>query len=364
MMALMSTIDVQITSWINALSGHSRLLDLLMIGVTQAGVPALIVTVAAHWWAREDRRRQRHAAIACGLSFLLGLAINQLILLVVHRIRPYDAGVTHLLIAPSADPSFPSDHATATFAIVFGWLLQRRGKKALWFFAGATLVVFSRVYIGTHYASDILGGIATALVAAAVVRMAYREGTRADQWVTGIDGVPGLQSMRALVSARRSARPSKLVHGLFEVVVVLKGLDGALEIAGGVALLFVQTGAIVTLVTTLTAHELSEDPNDLVANLLTRWAASFGHGTQMFIAAYLFLHGIAKVALATFLLMGKLWAYPAALTFFLVFVVYALYRLARMWSWSLAGVVVLDLATIGLVAREWRAVQRIGSPKR
>ena len=185
--------------------------------------------------------------------------------------------------------------------------------------------------------------------------MAYWEGTRADRWVTSIDGVPEFQKMRALVFAEKGAGASKLMHRIFDVVVVLKGLDGVLEIIGGIALLFVQTGVIVALATALTAHELSEDPHDFVANLLTHWAASFGHSTQMFIAAYLLFHGIAKVTLATFLLMGKSWAYPAALTFFLVFVAYAVYRLSRGWSWPLAGVIVLDLVTIGLVAREWRA---------
>jgi uncharacterized membrane protein len=164
--------------------------------------------------------------------------------------------------------------------------------------------------------------------------------------------------MRALVFTQKGAGTSKLMHRMFDVVVVLKGLDGVIEIIGGIALLFVQTGVIVALATALTAHELSEDPHDLVANLLTHWAASFGHGTQMFIAAYLLFHGIAKVTLATFLLMGKIWAYPAALTLFLVFVAYALYRLSRVWSWPLAGVVVLDLVTIGLVAWEWRATAR------
>lgn len=162
--------------------------------------------------------------------------------------------------------------------------------------------------------------------------------------------------MRALRVARQGAGASKLMNRMFDVVVLLKGLDGVIEIIGGAALLFVQTGAIVALATALTAHELSEDPNDLVANLLNHWAASVGHGTQMFIAAYLLFHGIAKVTLAAFLLMGKVWAYPAALTFFVVFVAYTAYRLARAWSWSLAGLCVLDLLTIGLVAREWRAI--------
>ena len=349
----MSTIDAQVTGWINALSGHSRALDLLMIAVTQAGVPLLVLAVATQWWTREDRRSERHATVACGLSFLLGLALNQMILLFIHRMRPYDAGVTHLLISPSADPSFPSDHATAAFAIVFGWLFHGRGRRALWFFAGAMAVVLSRVYVGIHYTGDIVGGVATALLAAGLVRVSYWEGTGIDRWLTGVGGSPRACWMKAIAFVRQRTGASDLMHRLFGVVVVLKGLDGVLEIAGGIALLFVQTGAIVALATALTAHELSEDPHDLIANVLRHWAAGFGRGTQMFIAAYLLFHGIAKVTLATFLLMGKIWAYPAALTFFLVFVAYAAYRLSRVWSLSLAGVVVLDFVTIGFVAREW-----------
>jgi len=182
----MLTLDAEATNWINALSGRGQLLDLLMIAVTYAGVPFLVLAVAAQWWLGGGLRSERHVIAACGLSFLLGLALNQAILLFVHRMRPYDAGITHLLIAPSADPSFPSDHATATFSIVFGYLFNMRFRKALCFFAGALLIVFSRVYVGTHYVSDILGGISTAFVAAGLVRVAYREGTRLDRWVTGI----------------------------------------------------------------------------------------------------------------------------------------------------------------------------------
>lgn len=157
------------------------------------------------------------------------------------------------------------------------------------------------------------------------------------------------------VYGRKGTSVSKLTHRLFSVVVILKAIDGIFEIIAGIALLSVQTATIVALAKMLTAHELSEDPRDLIANLLTHWAASVGHSTQMFIAAYLLFHGVAKVTLATFLLMGRLWAYPAALSFFLVFVAYTVYRLSHAWSWPLAGVVILDLITIGLVAKEWRA---------
>lgn len=98
--------------------------------------------------------------------------------------RPYDAGVTHLLIAPSADPSFPSDHATATFAIAAAFLAHGVRQLGLWFLAAAVLMIFSRVYLGTHYVGDVLGGAATGIAAAALVRALYAEGTRADRLMT------------------------------------------------------------------------------------------------------------------------------------------------------------------------------------
>jgi undecaprenyl-diphosphatase len=110
---------------------------------------------AAITHAINDRPHTRHVLVAAGLSFLLG---NQLILLLIHRMRPYDGGVTHLLIARSADPSFPSDHAAATFAIAAAFLLHGMRRMGLWFLAAAALVAFSRVFIGTHYVSDVLGG--------------------------------------------------------------------------------------------------------------------------------------------------------------------------------------------------------------
>ena len=183
---LMQNLDIVLTQFINGLSGHVHLLDIAIETITQIGVPLLILAVVISWWVGANARADRHVAVASALSFVIGLALNQLVSLVVHRVRPYDAGVTHLLIAHSADPSFPSDHATASFAVVFSYLLATRLKKAFWFFLVALLIVFSRVYVGTHYVTDILGGVATAFAGAAAARIAYREDTRADRWVTHI----------------------------------------------------------------------------------------------------------------------------------------------------------------------------------
>jgi undecaprenyl-diphosphatase len=112
----------------------------------------------------------RHGVVAAGFSVLLALGLAHLIAEVWNRARPYDAhpGAAHLFIAPSGDPSFPSDHATAAFAIAVSiWLRHRKaGSLAL---ALATIVSAARVAVGVHYPSDVIGGALIGTAAALIL---------------------------------------------------------------------------------------------------------------------------------------------------------------------------------------------------
>lgn len=80
------------------------------------------------------------------------------------RIRPCNAlGDLNLPTGPTGTFSFPSNHALNNFAIAI--FFSRFYKDLKWvLFITASLVAISRVYLGLHYPSDILGGAIIGLV--------------------------------------------------------------------------------------------------------------------------------------------------------------------------------------------------------
>lgn len=115
------------------------------------------------------RRRTRRAAAAAGLSAGVALAIAHVLSAVVDRPRPFvaDPGGVHLFVRHVADPGFPSDHATAAFAIATALMLRNRAWGAV-VLAFATVLAVGRVAMGVHYPTDVLAGAALGSLTALV----------------------------------------------------------------------------------------------------------------------------------------------------------------------------------------------------
>jgi|SRR5215831_7856877 len=71
-------------------------------------------------------------------------------------------------------------------AIAVAFALYGLPRRALLFAVMALLVRRSRIFVGTHYFTDVLGGGLTGLVAAMLARGFYREESRLDRFATGI----------------------------------------------------------------------------------------------------------------------------------------------------------------------------------
>jgi undecaprenyl-diphosphatase len=104
---------------------------------------------------------RRRAAVAAGFGAGLGLAGAQVISRLVDRPRPFvaDPRGVHLFARHAADASFPSDHATAAFAIATAVLLRDR-RWGVVVLAFAAVLAAGRVAVGVHYPTDVLAGAA------------------------------------------------------------------------------------------------------------------------------------------------------------------------------------------------------------
>ena len=162
-----------------------------------------------------------------------------------------------------------------------------------------------------------------------------------------------LEVPKGSVMTTQSAQTT-LLDRTFRVSLVLKGLDGVLELIGGVLLLLVTPKQIGDLVRFLTQHELAQDPHDFVANSLVHMSSNLSVSASVFGAIYLLLHGLVKIVLVWAVLKDKLWAYPWMIAFLLVFILYQGYRIAVAFSWGLVLLTAFDIFIVWITAREYR----------
>lgn len=140
---------------------------------------------------------------------------------------------------------------------------------------------------------------------------------------------------------------------IFLIGVLFKGLDGVAELIGGAALFFVTPAHLRGAAHAATAEELSEDPHDIIANLVRHGAAHLGGHNVTFLALYLLFHGVVKVAIVVALLIGSKRIYPWAIAGLIGFVIFQVYEMITSPSAGVAALTVFDVFIIWLTWREW-----------
>jgi uncharacterized membrane protein len=144
-----------------------------------------------------------------------------------------------------------------------------------------------------------------------------------------------------------------LLDRTFRISLVLKGLNGVLELVGGLVLLLVGPGQIGAIAGSLTHRELLEDPRDFLANALVRLASRLDVSTQVFAAVYLLVHGVVKVVLVLAVLRDRLWAYPWLIATLIAFIGYQGFELFRAFGWGLFLLTAFDIFIVVLTFREY-----------
>ncbi|MFF4146107.1 phosphatase PAP2 family protein [Streptomyces sp. NPDC001698] len=132
------------------------------------GLAVFAVLMLAVWWrSRRVDAGTAVTALAVPLVVVLAYAVNSLVKLLVHEVRPCRTlHVVTLEACPArTDWSFPSNHAAIAAAAAVALLLVSRRLGAIACVAAVAMAA-SRVWVGAHYPHDVAAGLLTgALVA-------------------------------------------------------------------------------------------------------------------------------------------------------------------------------------------------------
>ena len=163
--APITELDLRLAAWLHAHAHESDLLRGFLIGVTHLhSTPGMLtMTVLAAAWLY--RRGARHWMLTLLVTVPGGMLLNVAMKHTFERARPhFDEPILSLTTY-----SFPSGHSVAA-TLLYGLLacyLAREARswraRALIVTAACTMIALvagSRLYLGAHYLSDVLAGIA------------------------------------------------------------------------------------------------------------------------------------------------------------------------------------------------------------
>lgn len=149
---------------------------------------------------------------------------------------------------------------------------------------------------------------------------------------------------------------------LFKIAVILKGIDGGVQLLGGLLLIVIPPAAITGLANAVITRDLLGDPNGTLAQHLQTAASNFAGGgeggTRLFAIIYLLAHGVIKLGLMWALLRKIMIAFPIGVVVLTGFVVYEVWRAVHTHSIALPIFAALDAVIIVLVLREYLKLRR------
>lgn len=166
-------LDGNILLWIQEYL-RSDLWSWFWITITKLGDSGFIwlTTAILMLFFKKTRKVGIVALCSIALCFLItNIGLKNL----VARPRPYTQ-LPELMILTHLESSFsfPSGHTANSFAVALIYFRMLPKKYGIAAVVLATLIGFSRLYIGVHYPTDVIGGFLVALFASSVVYFTYK----------------------------------------------------------------------------------------------------------------------------------------------------------------------------------------------
>ena len=151
-------------------------------------------------------------------------------------------------------------------------------------------------------------------------------------------------------------KAGNLFNTVYDIGIIIKGIDGFIELMAGLVLLVAPSVAHTILM--FIHNEFAEGPTHHLRQYIAQYVAhvdtNLAKAGMMFLIIFLISHGVVKLALVYALLKKIVQAYPIALVVLGLFLVYQIYAFIREPGIGMGLFIILDAAIIGLVWREYK----------
>jgi uncharacterized membrane protein len=148
------------------------------------------------------------------------------------------------------------------------------------------------------------------------------------------------------------------LHRLFELSILIKGIDGVLELLAGIVLFFISSREITGIVHFLFRYDF--DADDIINGFVLNITQNLTHSTQMFGAFYLLVNGIIKIAIVLALWSEKPIIFPIAGFILGIVTVFGIVRFLHSLSPLLFFFILLDIVIIILLYYEYKRLKKNG----
>lgn len=178
--------EVNIILWLQSLS--NKYLDVVFQGVSYLAswIGAVFLFAIVILFVNKK------FGIVFGFGFLASIGINYLLKVAINRPRPFEVNAQIVNKLQTIGKSFPSGHmVSCTFIVLAIWLLiktlQKKGglkqlnktpAKIALIIVGVLFIIItaiSRMYLGQHYLTDIVGGIFVSLCGFTITYFVYKK---------------------------------------------------------------------------------------------------------------------------------------------------------------------------------------------
>lgn len=146
--------------WFQSLGGEGSFIYYLMNILSMLGEELVLVAIVGLiYWGFDKRVGER-----LGFTMITATLLVPLVKNIVKRARPFNSGSGIQNFRDESGYSFPSGHSAGSSSTLVGAAVYYKEKKYKWLIAIAVvvplLVALSRTYVGAHYPTDVVCGLA------------------------------------------------------------------------------------------------------------------------------------------------------------------------------------------------------------